>query len=482
MVCELKELLAGIEYQGVLPKGVATLVTQDSRKVTENAVFVCVKGRSSDGHLFAEKALQDGASLLVTERPLGLPREIVVKNARQVYALLCRNFFGNPAARLQMVGVTGTNGKSTVTSVLKQALEQLGVSCGLIGTIHTEIGSMEIPAKFTTPEAWDLNALLSRMVQAGCTHVVMEASSQALEQERLFGIQFALGVFLNLSQDHLDYHGTMEEYFEAKKRLFRQADKMLVNLNDEWGQRLLAECECPDKRSFAVETDAANFVARNVQLKAGEVRFAFLSEGFLEPVVFPMPGNYSVENSLAAASAAVMLGQGSAQTAKALAVCKGVKGRCEVLYSKEFTIIRDFAHTADAIDKLLKALKPFAQNRLVVLYGCAGDRDAAKRPAMGEAAAQYGDVLYLTGDNSRTEDPMKTVNDGLEAVKNSGKPYFIELNREKAVEMALDELQSGDMLVLCGKGHEDYQVLNGYTVYLNEKELVERWLFRRGLA
>lgn len=481
MACELKELLEGIEYEGLLPQGTATLVTQDSRKINPGTVFVCVQGRSSDGHQFAEQALEQGACLLVTQRPLGLPKEIVVKNTRQAYALLCRNFFGNPAARLQMVGVTGTNGKSTVTSVLKQALEEMGVHCGLIGTIQTEIGTMEIPAKFTTPEAWDLNALLHRMVQAGCTHVVMEASSQALEQERLFGIPFALGIFLNLSQDHLDYHGTMEEYFAAKKKLFSQCDAMLVNCNDTWGKRLLEESNCPQKRSFALEQDAADFVARNIQLKAGEVRFAFLGDGFLEPVVFPMPGRYSVENALAALAAAVMLGQSSAEAAKALAVCKGVKGRCEVLYSGKFTVIRDFAHTADAIENILKALHPFVQSRMLVLYGCAGDRDAGKRPEMGQAAARYGDLLFITGDNPRTEDPMKTMQDSLEPVKQSGKPYLVEPDREKALQMALDALQEGDMLVLCGKGHEEYQVLDGVTVYLNEKKIVERWLLQKGI-
>lgn len=473
---DYKSILAGLDYTGTPPGGTPTGATQDSRKVIRGTVFVCIKGQGFDGHDFAQKALDAGAGMIVSERPLGLPHEVTVPDTRRAYGEICQNFFDRPADKLKLIGVTGTNGKTTVSSVLKQTLQGMGVECGLIGTIGSEIGAVEVPAKFTTPEAWDMAALLARMVKAGCTHVVMEASSQALVQGRLSGLHFALGIFTNLTRDHLDYHGDMEKYFAAKKLLFGQCDTMLANLDDEWGARLLKECVRVEQKSFsAAGGEAADFAAKNVELRPGGVRFAFLGNGFLQPVKFAIPGGYSVENALAAGAAAVLLGYEPASVAAALGTVPGVKGRCQVLYSGPFTVIRDFAHTGDGMEKLLSSLRPFASQRLVVLFGCAGDRDAAKRPAMGQAAAHYADEIFLTADNPRTEDVEKTMRDALAPIEESGKPCHLQPDREQAVDMALDTLHEGDMLVLCGKGHEDYQVMDGWTQYLDESVLVRRW-------
>lgn len=476
---EYGRLMQGIPYTGQLSAGEAALVTQDSRKVVPGAVFVCVKGHSSDGHLYARQALQAGAGLLVTQSPLGLANEVVVQNSRAAYALLCRNFFGNPAQKLTMVAVTGTNGKTTVSSVIKQMLQNSGIQCGLIGTIRSEIGTMEIPAKFTTPEAWDLNALLHRMVAAGCTHVVMEASSQALEQGRLHGLQFALAIFTNLTRDHLDYHQTMENYYEAKKILFGQCDAMLTNIDDEWGARLLKEAGCPRRYSFSCRQAAADFYAEDLQLAAGGVRFIINTRAQRQAVAFAMPGEYSVYNALAAGAAAVLLGLSPAKAAGQLARVPGVPGRCEVLYDGSFTIICDFAHTGDAMEKLLSTLRPFAKGRMLVLFGCAGNRDPVKREPMGRAAAQYGDIVFLTSDNPRSESEAAIAAGALPPLQKKKGPYYVELNREKALRKALGFLAEGDMLVLCGKGHEDYQVLNGVTVYLSERQIVSDWLKAR---
>lgn len=469
-----QELFNGVEYTGTLPDGQAALVTQDSRKAAPGAVFVCVKGRNTDGHSFAEKAIQAGASVVVAQRPLGLG-EVLVQDSRAVYARLCGNFFDNPAQKLVLVAVTGTNGKTTVAAELKQVLQLCERPCGLIGTIRSEIGDMEVPARFTTPEAWDLNALLARMVAAGCTHVVMEASSQALEQGRVMGFGFALAVFTNLTQDHLDYHGTMEEYYRAKKILFSQCDAMLVNGDDDYGRRLLREAGCPVKKSFSVKAEA-DFAAKAIELGAAGVDFMLQADGRSVAAHFPMPGGYSASNALAVVGGAIMLGVPPAQAVAALGQTKGVTGRCEVLYNGDFTVICDFAHTADAIENLLGTLRPFAKKRMVVLYGCAGDRDAAKRPAMSRAVAKYADEIFLTSDNPRTEKEQKIFDDALPALVEEGKPYTVEPDRAKAVALALDGMQAGDMLVLCGKGHEDYQVLNGVTLYLSEHRLVADWV------
>ena len=252
---ELQVLFSGVPYTGTLPQGEALLVTQDSRRACPGAVFVCARGMTTDGHDHARKALEAGAVCIVTERPLGLPGEVQVASGRKAYAQLCQNFFGRPAEKLRLVAVTGTNGKTTVTTLIKQTLEQAGCKAGLIGTIHTEIDAMDVPAKYTTPEPWDLNALFSRMVLAGCTFAVMEASSQALDQLRLWGLTFEVGVFTNLTQDHLDYHKTFENYFAAKKSLFSQVKHMVVNLDDSYGRRLLDEVRGPERITFSAGDD-----------------------------------------------------------------------------------------------------------------------------------------------------------------------------------------------------------------------------------
>ena len=479
---DLRQLFEGVAYQGELPQAQVSLVTQDSRKVAPGAVFVCTKGRSFDGHAYAQKALEAGACCVVTERPMGLDCEVRVENGRKAYALLCQNFFGRPAERLRLVAVTGTNGKTTVTTLLKQILEQAGYKAGLIGTIHTEIDTMEVPAKFTTPEAWDLAALMARMEKAGCSFVIMEASSQALDQLRLWGLQFEVGIFTNLTQDHLDYHGTFENYFAAKKSLFSQVKTMVVNLDDPYGKRLLKEAHTPQTITFSSHDDEADYTARNVELSASGVRFEMVGRSFIQRVKFPMPGDYSVHNALAAAAGAIALGIDPYLAARALTATRGVRGRCEVLYHGDFTILCDFAHTGDAIEKVLSGLAPFAKGRLIALFGCAGERDAQKRPLMGEAVVKYADFAILTSDNPRKENPYDIIKDVEPVLKASGKPYLVEVERRVALEKALAMLRPGDVLVLCGKGHEDYQAIDGVTIYLDEHRIVKDWLTEHKLT
>lgn len=479
---KLTELFEGIAYEGVLPDAEATLVTQDSRRAAPGAVFVCAKGRTTDGHRYAKAALDAGAACIVTEHPLGLEREVTVDSGRKAYALLCHRFFGNPAEKLRLVAVTGTNGKTTVTTLIKQVLEQTGHKAGLIGTIHTEIDTMEVPAKYTTPEAWDLAALLARMVMAGCDTAVMEASSQALDQLRLWGLTFDVGVFTNLTQDHLDYHGTFEEYYQAKKSLFRQVRTMIVNIDDSYGRRLVQECAGgPEILTFSTQDDTADYTAHNVELDAAGVRFEMVGKGFIQRIRFPMPGTYSVHNALAAAAASIALGISSADASRALAATRGVRGRCEVLYSGDFTVLCDFAHTGDAIEKVLSGIAPFVKGKLIVLFGCAGERDAEKRPLMAAAVVKYADFIVLTSDNPRKEDPYDIIKDVEPGLKASKKPYLVEVERRTALRRALSRLRSGDVLVLCGKGHEDYQVIDGMTLYLDEHRIVNDWLREKGL-
>ncbi len=471
---QLQTLFEKIEYKGSLPNGTATSVVVDSRKVKQGSIFVCSKGLKTDSHLYAEKALQNGAVLIVTERPLGLPNEVTVQNGRETYALLSAAFYGYPAEKLHIIAVTGTNGKTTVTGITKFLLEEAGYKVGLIGTMYNQIDKMEIPAKYTTPEAGDLHALFARMVEAGCTHVVMEASSQALAQKRLFGVPIQTGVFTNLTRDHLDYHGTMEDYYLAKKELFAQCKEAIVNLDDAYGKRLAEELAIPCT-TFSETDDEADYTARNLTLKSEGIQFEFVGKGFIKRVKFAMPGTYSCQNAMASLLAASTTGANIVNLCDALAQSPGVRGRSEVLYHAEYTVIRDFAHTADGIENLLASFRPFVENRLIVLFGCAGDRDATKRPDMAAAVCKYADIIYFSADNPRGEDFTKTVQDVVDILQNSGIPYHIEEDRKKAVQQALATLQSGDTLLLCGKGHEDYQVLKEQTIYLNEKQIVDEW-------
>lgn len=473
---QLSQLFQDIVYQGTLPQGEATAVLRDSRKFKPGAVFVCTRGAQYDSHEFAQTALERGAALVVTDHAMGLSREVTVENPAGIYALLCHNFFGRPAEKLRLAAVTGTNGKTTVTFVLKQILEKAGIRCGLIGTIRSEVAGMEIPAKFTTPEPWDLDALFARMVGAGCTVALLEASSQALAQLRLYGLTFEVGAFTNLTQDHLDYHKTMEAYYEAKKSLFSQTKTAVINLDDDYGKRLLEEIPPQKLLTYSDYQDAADITAKNVELRAGGVRFELVGRDFIERVRFPMPGSYSAHNALCAAGAALALGIKPEDIAAGLTGCTGVRGRCEVLYSKEFTVICDFAHTADGIEKVLSGLAPFVKGKLYVLFGCAGERDATKRHAMSRAALHFADEIILTSDNPRSENPYHILEDAESVLRTGGKPYMVEVERRRAITKALALLEKDDMLVLCGKGHEDYQAVDGVTIYLDEHRIVSDWL------
>ncbi|MEA5050341.1 MAG: UDP-N-acetylmuramoyl-L-alanyl-D-glutamate--2,6-diaminopimelate ligase [Oscillospiraceae bacterium] len=473
ILLDIETLLHGIEYEGTIDKKAEIAnVCSDSRKVGRGSAFVCIKGRRYDGHDAACRALEAGAALIVSERPLGLRGEITVRDTRLAYARMCQNFFGNPQNKLRLVAVTGTNGKTTVTSIVKQALCAMGHKAGLIGTIRCEIGDIEIPAKFTTPEAWDCAALLARMAASGCEYAVMEASSQALDQGRLLGLRFDCAVFTNLTGDHLDYHGTMEQYYQAKKLLFAQADTAVLNIDDDYGRRLCGELPIP-KITFSACDDGADYTAKSIDCTAGGVRFALNGNGFLERMHFPMPGLYSVHNAMSAACALFALGFDRAAACAAVSGTKGVRGRCEVLHSGDATVICDFAHTGDGLRQLLSSLRPFAKGRLVVLFGCAGDRDATKRPAMAKAVCDYADFIILTSDNPRTEDPLGIISEVQPFIKASGIPYTAQPDRFYAIRWALENLHKDDLLVLCGKGHEDYQVIDGCTIYLDEHRIVK---------
>ncbi|MCL2033255.1 MAG: UDP-N-acetylmuramoyl-L-alanyl-D-glutamate--2,6-diaminopimelate ligase [Oscillospiraceae bacterium] len=475
----LYELFQGVSDTAALQDAEISAVTCDSRLVEKGSLFFCVPGVRFDGHDYAEKALAKGAVAVVTQRDLGLSGQIVVSDSREAYSIAAANFYGNPAKKLKLIGITGTNGKTTITYLIKQILESAGKSAGLIGTIHNEIGDMVIPAKHTTPDPMQLHAMLARMAEAGCEYVVMEVSSHALDQKRVFGLQFECAVFTNLTQDHLDYHNDMESYYNAKKQLFSMCGTAVINIDDKYGKRLKSETSCKTL-TFSCETANADFSANNIKFSVNGSRFVVLSESGLSKVDFCMPGKFSVSNALAAVVACTSAGIPYDTVLSGLSGCRGVAGRVEILKTDtDFTVIRDYAHSPDGLLNILETVREFAPKRVVTLFGCAGNRDRTKRPKMAEIAARLSDFCILTSDNPRDEPPQRIIDDAMPGLLEHHTPHTAIVDRYDAIAWALDFCEPDDVLVLAGKGHEDYQVLQHGTIFFDEKVVVAELLNKK---
>lgn len=450
-----------------------TAITDNTKKVCPGCVFVCVKGGSFDGHDAAAEMLEKGAAAVVCERDLGLgDRQILTDNSRRLYGNLCAAWFGHPERKLRLIGVTGTNGKTTITNVIKHILTQNGHKVGLIGTIQNEIGDEVVHTSNTTPMTFDFMELLDKMVKAGCTYAVMEVSSFGLVQHRIGCAFFETAVFTNLTQDHLDYHGDMENYYQAKKMLFDICGTAVVNIDDEYGRRLYSEIEC-SKISYSVK-DAAGYYADGIKIKSTGTGF-WLCDGEKSHLVnMRMPGMFNVSNMIAAAAACLNCGISMEQIINAVEEYNGVKGRCEIIPTgRDFTVICDYAHTPDAVENVLRSVKEYTEGRLICLFGCGGNRDAGKRPKMAAAAAKYADRLVVTSDNPRDEQPEAIISDILTGLEGAEIPYDVVTDRREAIYHALKIAQKGDIIVLAGKGHEDYQILaGGEHIHFDEREVV----------
>jgi UDP-N-acetylmuramoyl-L-alanyl-D-glutamate--2,6-diaminopimelate ligase len=469
---KLFELLEGVEYSTLLDTGEEVgKVTSNSREVQKGDVFVCIKGTAADGHKYAPAAKEAGAAFIIAEEDTGLPNQIIIKDTRSAYAIMCANYFGNPAKKLKLIGITGTNGKTTVAFLIKHIMETCGHKLGLIGTIKNMVGEEEIEAKLTTPDAFSLQQLFSKMLAAGCDYCVMEVSSHALEQERVKDLHFKTAVFTNLTQDHLDFHGTMENYFAAKQKLFDMCDTAVINGDDEWGERLIQNA------SSAVLSYGLNgsreFLAKNISFQPSRAEFSLQHGAEAIPAVIPIPGKFSLYNALAAIGAAVTSGISAQEAAQALATAKGVKGRAEVFDTRRsFSVIIDYAHTPDGLVNIISAMREVSKGRIVTLFGCGGDRDPKKRPLMGAAAAELSDYLVVTSDNPRTENAADIIKDILPGVESFKTPYTVIENRREAIEYAVKNAKKDDVIILAGKGHETYQILNTGTIHFDEREVL----------
>lgn len=469
-ICDIPERLADSEVTGV---------TSDSREVREGNVFVCIKGASFDGHSVAEK-LQSVCAAVVTERPMKIPNEITVHSTREIYARLLSNFYGNPTHGLNLCAVTGTNGKTTVVNLCAQIVRNLGHSSGIIGTLGTDTGrglvySHDGPP--TTPEPRRLYELFADMRTLGTEYCFIEASSQALAQYRFAAESFTAAVFTNLTRDHLDYHGTMENYFLAKRRLFDMCQNAVINIDDPYGAQIAEYCREMGVPVYTVSTENdADYKAEFVKLLPDRSEFVLTDSKAKKsyPVRFAMTGMYNVLNVVEAAVTVHLTGIPLDEITDALGQIVGVSGRLETLYSGLFTVIRDYAHTEDGLKQLLSTLKPLCKGRLITVFGAAGERDAGKRPDMGRVTAEYSDILIVTTDSPRHEDPQQTVDDVVRGIP-EGVPYEEFVDRKEAVIRALELAKSGDIVALCGKGHEDYQAIGDEYLHFDEREIVEEY-------
>ena len=423
-----------------------------SQSVTPGALFFCVPGFRADGHDFAPTAVERGAVALVCQRPLGLGvPEVLVPDVRAAMGPAAARFYGDPTAELDVVGITGTNGKTTTAFLVRHLLEADGRSCGLLGTVKRVVGGVEEEVERTTPEAIDLQATFRRMIDGGDRACAMEVSSHALELGRVGGIRFACRVFTNLTQDHLDFHVTMDAYFEAKRRLFRESGIAVVNLDDEYGRRIAGEIECV---TFAVDHEA-DYRARDVEFDLMGSRFTCQTPAGTLELESPLPGVFNVENVLAAVAVARSLDVPGARIEQALPEFGRVPGRFEpVNEGQEFGVLVDYAHTPDSLENVLRAAREVTRGRLHVVFGAGGDRDRGKRPLMGAAARRLADRVLVTSDNPRNEAPETIIDQVMEG---AGPDAEREVDRRRAIARAVETAERGDVVVIAGKGHEQGQ-------------------------
>ena len=475
----LRELLEGMEVisQTISPDTEITHVCVDSRATQKGSLFVAVPGNRCDGGHYARQAVDRGAVCVVcqSELPPDLPW-VKVRDARLALSQLACRWYGHPSRQLTMLGVTGTNGKTTVTYLLRHILQRTGMKTGLIGTVQNIVGEQTLPAQRTTPDALQIQQLLSAMTKNGCSHAVMEVSSHALDQHRAEGIDFAVGIFTNLTEDHLDYHGTMGCYCDAKAKLFQMSRMGVCNADDPWTERLLAGASCPSVY-YGIHNPAEVW-AEDIFLHSRSVDFTVCTARTRTPVHLGVPGRFSVYNALGAIAAYGELGIPPEECAAALATFPGVAGRMEVVPTpgKPYTLLIDYAHTPDALENVLKTVRGFAQNRVIAVFGCGGDREREKRPLMGHIAGKLADLTIITSDNPRTEEPMAIIRDILPGIAGAEDKYIVEPDRRGAIALAMGRAAAGDVIVLCGKGHETYQEIGDKTIPMDEREIVRSLL------
>ena len=476
---------AGGELDGD-PRAAVLDVTHDSRQARAGWLFVAIRGEKTDGNRFVRDVERRGAAGVVSEgeRPADFSGGwIRVADARRALALAAAEVHGHPSRELKLVGITGTNGKTTTAYLAAAVVEAAGVPAALLSTVEYRVAGERTAALHTTPEASDVQRLLRRAVDAGCRVAVMESSSQALDLRRCDALRYEVAAFTNLTRDHLDYHGTMEAYYDAKRRLFdgrlgEPPRASVLNADDEYGARLCEELGGAGRRVLRYGLKAgAEVTARDVEFSMAGTRLKLRTPEGEREVLSPLVGRPHVYNILTAACAAHALGLGLERTAAALATCGGAPGRFErVEHAGDFAVVVDYAHTDDALRNVLRTARDVARGRVITVFGCGGDRDRTKRAPMGEAAASLSDVVIATSDNPRTEDPEAILRDIEEGLRAAGRHYLKVVDRREAIHRAVAEARAGDIVVIAGKGHEDYQIIGSEKRHFDDREVAREAL------
>lgn len=446
----------------------------NTSSVKGNSLFFCIEGVKTDGHIFAQKACESGAIAVVISKDVEVGEGITkiwVKNTREAMAIMSSNFNGNPTNYMNVIGITGTNGKTTSTFMLKSILDTYGKKTGLLGTIYNIIGDKREEAKRTTPESMDLQSIFSEMKNSCIEDCVMEVSSHSLELKRVFGVDFKVGIFTNLTQDHLDFHGTMDNYFNAKMILFRNCEYSIINIDDEYGKKALGEL---NNKIITYGIDSRGDISAEDIVISGEgTEFNLKYKDETIRIKLHLPGKFNVYNALGCIGAAIALNIPLDIIKRGLESLESVPGRSEKVNSnKGFTVVIDYAHTPDGIINILRTAREYTRGRLITVFGCGGDRDRTKRPLMGEAAGKLSDFCFVTSDNPRTEDPSKIIEDIIPGIDKTKCSYKVIEDRREAIKGAIDMGKNGDVIVVAGKGHETYQILKDKTIHFDEKEIV----------
>lgn len=483
----LKELFSEIkivDFQGSLDVEIKG-VTYDSRKALPKYLFVCIDGFSTDGHQYAQQAVDNGATAIVVEKDIQIIGEAVVikvENTREALAKISAQWFLNPSDQMKLIGITGTKGKTTTTYMIKSIMEKAGNILGLIGTVANCIGNEKIPARRTTPESYDLQEMFERMKDKGVDTVVMEVSSQGLKLHRVSACEFDIGVFTNFTKDHIGgfEHPDMEDYFRSKQKLFAMCKTGIVNIDSSYSQRIINEADCVIV-TYGVDKEA-DVRAYNITTHSDCVEFDVTSPWFTERFKVSVPGFFSVYNALAAISVCGVKGI-PVDIIKEGLLNVQVPGRAEVVstHGKPYTVMIDYAHTPDSLENILSTVKGFVQGRLISVFGCGGDRDRTKRPVMGSISGRIADFTIITSDNPRTEVPSRILSDIEEGIKDTCGNYIVIEDRTEAIRYALENALPGDVIVLSGKGHETYQIFKDKTIHYDEREIVED-ILTQGLA
>ena len=475
----LKSLLKGLDYEVIKGNEESKVqnIRYDNRKIEQGDAFVCVKGFKVDGHSFIGDAIKKGAKTLIVQEDVSVQEDITiikVRDTRKALAIMSSNYFGNPKDKLKIIGITGTNGKTTSAFIIKSILEKAGFMTGLIGTIANYIGNKKVDAVRTTPESYELHELFKNMVDAGVEYCVMEVSSHSLELDRVYGIQFEEGIFTNLTRDHLDFHKTFENYYNAKFKLFERSNHSIINLDDPYGANIVKDIE-----ERGVKTKVSTFsIEKESDFKAFEIKSHSNGSEFkvnlesIEEFSINIPGEYNIYNSLGCIICAYNLNIPMDKIKEGLSDVV-IPGRCELVAKEKnlpYSIIIDYAHTPDGLENILSTVKAFTRNRMISVFGCGGDRDKVKRPQMGKIGCELSDIAIITSDNPRSEEPMDIINDIVKPLNYDN--FVIEVNRKEAIRKAMNMALEGDVIVIAGKGHETYQILKDETIHFDEREVV----------